>query len=89
MSDELNRAKEISDAVSAADAKKRADADAGSQLDKLLSYLDAMNGKFDSFSSRLDAMETSMMDSKKKADAEGEIEEKGDPKELTADFEIR
>jgi hypothetical protein len=82
MSDELNRAKEIDDAVKAADAKKRADSDeASSKLDRLLDCMDSMNKRMDSF-------ETSMADSKRK-DAEGpegkQIEEKGDPKELKAD----
>jgi hypothetical protein len=81
---ETERAKEINDAVAAADAKKRADADAGTQLDKLLACLDSMNGKFDSFGARMDAMETGMADKAKK-DAEGEIKEKGDPRESSVD----
>jgi hypothetical protein len=83
MSDETERAKEIADAVNAADAKKRADAEAessmGTKLDKLLECIDAMGKRMDSF-------ETSMMDSLKRKDAEGEeIMEKGDPKELKVD----
>ena len=44
---ETERAKEIDDAVRAADAKKRADAEeaamAGEKLDKILTHLDALS----------------------------------------------
>ena len=42
-----------------------------------------MDSFMDSMSKRMDAGEA--MDSKRRKDASGEIEEKGDPKELTAD----
>jgi hypothetical protein len=85
MADAKRRADAEKESEMEKDEKAKADADAGIQLDKLLSCLDAMTSKFDSFSARMDAMETSMMDSKKRKDAEGEIEEKGDPKEMTCD----
>jgi ribosome assembly protein YihI (activator of Der GTPase) len=46
MSEELTRAKEIDDAVKAADAKKRQDAEeaamAGAKLDRILDCMDAL-----------------------------------------------
>jgi hypothetical protein len=85
MTNEEKKARDIEDALKKHDAAK-ADAEAGTQMDKLLSCLDSMTSKFESFSSRLDAMETGMMDSKKKSDAEGEeIKEKGDPRESSVD----
>jgi hypothetical protein len=82
MSEELNRAKEIDDAVKAADAKKRADSDeASSKLDRLLECMDSMNKRMDSF-------ETSMADSKRKGAERTEIKEKGDPRESSVDSEL-
>jgi hypothetical protein len=53
MSDETERAKEIDDAVKAADKKKadaaRADVDAGEKLDNILKCLDAMGKRLDAF----------------------------------------
>jgi hypothetical protein len=78
---EMERAKEIEEAVKTADAKKRQDAEeaamAGAKLDAALAELDSLH-------KRLDAMDAA------KADAEGEsegeeIEEKGKPRELAAD----
>ena len=52
---EMERAKEIDDAVKAADAKKRADAaEAGEKLDHLLSHIDDMCKRMDA---RMDAWE--------------------------------
>jgi hypothetical protein len=65
--------------VKAADAKKRADAEeaamAGEKLDRILDCMDAL-GK------RMDALETSRAAT---GDGEGEIEERGKPRELAAD----
>jgi len=75
MSDEMTRAKEIDEAVKAADAKKRADAEeaamAGEKLDKVIAHLDSL-GK------RMDAFEAA------RSKDEDEIE-KGKPRELGAD----
>ena len=82
MSDEMERAKEIDNAVRAADEKKRADAEvaamAGEKLDRILDCMDAL-GK------RMDAYEAERAPAKKE-EGEGEIEEKGDPKKLGADL---
>jgi hypothetical protein len=80
---EMERAKEIDDAVRAADAKKRADAEeaamAGEKLDKVLACLDALAQRMDSY------------DAERKdenSESEGEIEEKSKPKELAADSQM-
>ena len=52
MSDEMERAKEIDDAVKAADAKRRADADAGEKLDNILKCLDSLGKRMDAFEKR-------------------------------------
>jgi hypothetical protein len=54
MSDETSRAKEIDDAVKAADKKKadaaaRADADAGEKLDNILKHLDSLGKRMDAY----------------------------------------
>jgi hypothetical protein len=53
MSDETERAKEIDEAVKAADAKKRADAEeaamAGEKLDNILKCLDSLGKRMDAF----------------------------------------
>jgi hypothetical protein len=84
MSDETERAKEIGDAVKAADAKKRADADAGDKIDKLLTCMDSLSKRMDAWGAK-----GAEEEEKKKADAAkkdaDEIKEKGDPKEMTCD----
>jgi len=76
MGDEMERAKEIDDAVKAADAKRRADAEAsanaGEKLDKILECLDSL-------STRMDAYES------KDKDKDEEKEEEDKPKPLGAD----
>ena len=78
MSDEMERAKEIDNAVKAADAKKRQDAEeaamAGEKLDRILDCVEAL-GK------RMDAYEAERAPAKKE-DGEGEIEERANPKNL-------
>jgi hypothetical protein len=81
-SDEMERAKEIDNAVRAADAKKRADAEEAAshceKLDQLLTCLDALGKRMDSF-------EASRAATGDKDEAgEGEIE-RDKPKELAAD----
>jgi hypothetical protein len=53
MSDETERAKEIDDAVKAADKKKadaaRADAEAGAKLDTILKHLDSLGKRMDAY----------------------------------------
>jgi hypothetical protein len=53
MSDEKERAKEIDDAVKAADKKKanaaKADAEAGEKLDNILKHLDSLNKRMDAY----------------------------------------
>ena len=77
---ETERAKEIDEAVKAADAKKRADAEEaanqGEKLDRILAGLDSL-GK------RMDAYDEERKDGER--EGEGEIKEKGDPKPLAAD----
>jgi hypothetical protein len=85
MSDETERAKEIGDAVKAADAKKRADEDeAGGKIDKLLAHMDSLSKRMDAWDAK-----GAEEDEKKKADAAkkdaDEIKEIGDPKEMTCD----
>jgi hypothetical protein len=78
---EMERAKEIDDAVRAADARKRADAEeaamAGEKLDKILTHLDALSNRMDAYDAR-----------SKDEEGEGEMEdeiERGKPRELGAD----
>jgi hypothetical protein len=85
MSDETERAKEIGDAVKAADAKKRADEDeAGGKIDKLLTCMDSLSKRMDAWDAK-----GAEEEEKKKADAAkkdaDKIKEKGDPKEMTCD----
>ncbi len=79
MGEELTRAKEIDEAVRAADARKRADAEeaamAGEKIDTIIRHLDSL-GK------RMDAWEKG---ASKDEEGDGEIEERGDPKPLGAD----
>jgi hypothetical protein len=75
LSEEEKRARDIEDALEKHDAAKKDAEETGSKLDKLLSCLDAMNKRMDSF-------ETAMSDAKRK---DSEIEEKGDPKEMSVD----
>ena len=80
MSDEMERAKEIDNAVKAADAKKRADAEeaamAGEKLDRILDCMDALGKRMDSFEASRAA---------KDEQGEGELKEKGKTKDLGAD----
>ena len=87
---EMERAKEIDEAVKAADARRRADAEevamAGTKLDKILDRLDGCGKAVDSLSHRMDAYEASAAGTGTEGDGEGEIE-KDKPKELAADAE--
>lgn len=69
------------------EAKVKADADAGTKLDKLLSHVDAMMGTMDSlgkrmdaFDAKCDAMGTRMDSMGKKADADDKKDEKEEDK---------
>jgi hypothetical protein len=84
MTAEEKKAKDIEDAMKKHDAAKADAADAGEKLDRLLSCMDSFTTGMDSLSKRMDAWEAGMADKAKK-DSEGEIKEKGDPKELAAD----
>src|ERR1700730_12827473 len=90
MGEELTRAKEIDDAVKAADAKRRADAEAevynGEKLDKVLACLDSLGKRMDAFEKR-PVEEAGEFEKLPREDGEGdgEIEEKGKPRELGAD----
>lgn len=79
MGEELTRAKEIDEAVRAADAKKRADAEEaeshGEKLDQLLACLDSIGKRMDEIEKR----------PRENGEGDGEIEEKGDPQPLGAD----
>jgi hypothetical protein len=70
MSDETERAKEIDEAVKAADAKKRADAEEaahqGQTLDKILSCLDSLGKRMDSYDEERKA------DAARRKDADGD-----------------
>jgi colicin import membrane protein len=70
MSEETTRAREIDEAVKAADARKRADAEAGEKLDTVLTNLDSFAKGLDSLCKRMDALEAE----KKKADDDGDEE---------------
>jgi hypothetical protein len=80
---ETERAKEIDEAVRAADAKKRADAEeaamAGEKLDKILTHLDSLGKRMDEFENA-----ARRKDEEGESEVEGEIE-KGKPRELAAD----
>jgi hypothetical protein len=56
---EMTRAKEIDDAVKAADAKKRADAEEamhnGEKLDNILKHLDSLGKRMDAYDAKMDA----------------------------------
>src|ERR1700730_12407715 len=86
MSDEMTRAKEIDDAVKAADARKRADAEeasmAGEKLDKVIAHLDSIGKRMDAFEA------ARSKDEEGEGDMEGEIE-KGKPRPLAADSQVR
>ncbi len=71
MTAEEKKAKDIEDAMKKHDANE--------------DFRKKMDSFMDSMSKRMDAWEA--MDSKRRKDASGEIEEKGDPKELAADGE--
>jgi hypothetical protein len=78
MGEELTRAKEIDDAVRAADAKKRADAEeAAGKLDRILDCMDALGKRMDSFEAE--------RASKKEPAGDGAIGEEDKPKPLGAD----
>jgi hypothetical protein len=89
---EMERAKEIDEAVRSADAKRRADAEeaamAGEKLDKILGHLDSINAHVDSLGKRLDAYDARRKDEEGESEMEDEIE-KGKPKELGADSQVR
>jgi hypothetical protein len=80
---EMERAKEIEEAVKAADPKKRADAEeaamAGEKLDRILDCMDALGRRMDVFEAECAPA--------KKEEGEDEIE-KGKPKELAADSQM-
>jgi hypothetical protein len=75
MSEEEKRARDIEDALEKHDAAKKDAEENGSKIDKLLSCLDSLSKRMDSF-------ETAMSDAKRK---DSEIEERGDPKESSVD----
>jgi hypothetical protein len=84
MTDEnMERAKEIDDAVKAADAKKRADAEeaaaTGSKLDQILDCLASLGSRMDAYDEQRKAK-----DEEGESDMEAEIE-KDKPRELAAD----
>jgi hypothetical protein len=88
MGEELTRAKEIDDAVRAADAKKRVDAEKaahnGETLDKILSHLDSLGQRLDAYDARRkDGADPSDPDDGRPGQGEGE--EKGKPRPLGAD----
>jgi hypothetical protein len=78
---EMERAKEIDEAVKAADAKRRADAEeaamTGQKLNRILACMDALGKRMDSFEAE--------RASKKEPEGEGEIGEEDKPKPLGAD----
>jgi hypothetical protein len=84
------RAQQIEEDLKMADGKRRADAEKESEMeDKKKADADEMRGNIDkllkcmdALNSRFDAMETSMAD---KAKRDSEIEEKGDPREMSVD----
>jgi hypothetical protein len=86
MGEELARAKEIDEAVKAADAKKRADAEeaamAGEKLDKVIAHLDSLGRRMDEWE------KSKSKDEEGEGEMEGEIE-KGKPRELGADSQVR
>jgi len=82
MGEELARAKEIDEAVRAADAKRRADAEEaashGEKLDQLLACLDSLGKRMDEFEKR-------PVEEAGDGKGDGDIEKKADPKPLGAD----
>jgi hypothetical protein len=86
MNNEMERAKEIDDAVRAADAKKRADAEeaamAGEKLDKVIAHLDSLGKRMDEWE------KSKSKDEEGESEMEGEIE-KDKPRELAADSQVR
>ena len=83
MGEELARAKEIDEAVKAADAKRRTDAEeaamAGEKLDKILTHLDALGR-------RMDAFEKKPAEEAGEEDREGvDLEDPTKPSPLAAD----
>jgi hypothetical protein len=90
---EMERAKEIDEAVRAADARKRADAEesamAGEKIDTIIRHLDSLHSGVDSLSKRMDAYEAARS---KGEEGEGEMDdeiEKGKPLPLGADSQVR
>jgi hypothetical protein len=85
---EMERAKEIDDAVRAADAKKRADAEeaamAGEKLDRILDCMDALGKRMDAY----DEERKAGVLAPRGAEGEGEIGEEGKPRELAADSQM-
>ncbi len=83
---EMERAKEIDEAVRAADAKKRADAEeaamAGEKLDKIIAHLDAL-------SKRMDAWDEKSKSKDEEGEGEGEIERKGQAQRAWRRFAVR
>jgi hypothetical protein len=89
MSDETVRAKEIDEAVKAADARRRADAEeaamAGEKLDNILKCLDSLGRRMDAYDfEREEAKGKEKKPVEEAGDGE-EPEEKGDPRKLAAD----
>ena len=76
---EMERAKEIDEAVRAADAKKRADAEeaamAGEKLDKVIAHLDSLNRRMDEWDEKSKSKD-------EEGEGEGEIEKRATPENL-------
>jgi hypothetical protein len=84
----MERAKEIDEAVKAADAKKRADAEEaanqGEKLDNILACLDSLGKRMDAYEAKHPIEEAGEFEKLPRGDGEGEIEY-GKPRELGAD----
>lgn len=81
--EEAALAKKDAEEKEAEEAKKKADAEAGNKLDKILAGLGDAMGRMDAMDERFKKMDAE--DAKRKADAEEEERKKGDPERLAAD----